>query len=234
MGLLKRVLFVMVNTYTSPKLSLGAGPLNDSVTVAYNIHQMGYDVFFLHNTTTKEFLGWLEFFFANVTQCLVVFYTGHGACLADKNGDEEDGKDEAMVFDRGYVLDDTLAEFLCRVRGACVGANPTARTILLSDCCHSGTIWDIPQNNPAKLANFPKGCVSLSAARDDQTAKQTSMDKRDQGIFTFYFWKFWNAEKTITPRAMAAKMTPVLTPFNQLLIASATSPELMNQPIFPS
>jgi hypothetical protein len=50
----------------------------------------GYDVFFLHNTTTKEFFGWLKFFFANVTESLE--------------------------------------------------ANPSARTILTSDCCHSGTI----------------------------------------------------------------------------------------------
>jgi hypothetical protein len=141
--------------------------------------------------------------------------------------------DKAMVFDRGYVLDDTLAEILCRVRVPCVQANPNARTILMSDCCHSGTIWDIPHGDPAKLARFPKGCISLSAARDDQTAKQTSMDKRDQGIFTFYFWKFWNEDKTITPTGVAAKMAPVLTPFKQLLVASASSPDLMNQPIFP-
>jgi hypothetical protein len=34
MSLLKLVPFAMVNTYTSPKLSLGAGPLNDRLTVA--------------------------------------------------------------------------------------------------------------------------------------------------------------------------------------------------------
>jgi hypothetical protein len=74
--------------------------------------------------------------------------------------------------------------------------------------------------------------LSLSAACDDQSANQTSVDKRDQGIFTFYVWKFWDEDKTITPTGMAAKAVSVLTSFKQLLVASLSSPELMDQPIF--
>jgi hypothetical protein len=48
--------------------------------------------------------------------------------------------DEAMVFDRGYILDGTLADVLCLVCGPCIQANPHARTIPTFDCCHSGTI----------------------------------------------------------------------------------------------
>jgi hypothetical protein len=228
----KHCVFILCNTYTNPKYELGPGPLNDSVTVASNLHLYGYDTVFLHNPSPILFKYWLKFIFANVEGSLVLFYTGHGASVTDRSGDEVDGRDEVMVFDNSYILDDELASLLKIYRLPLMRRNPEARTILISDCCHSGTIWDIP-DDPDKLAKFPKGVLGISAALDDQTAKQTSMDKRDQGLFSYYFWKFWREDKQITPTAIAAKMHPFLAQYSQQVVISVTSPELTDQPIFP-
>jgi hypothetical protein len=226
------VLFIVVNTYTVERLALGPGPLNDSLTVAYHLSLIGYRVVFLHNTTTLQFSRWLRFLFQNVSESLVMFYTGHGASIKDKSGDEEDGFDEVMVFNKGYILDDELGDYLIRDRGQLLKKNPNARTILISDCCHSGTLWDIDEKNP-KYPRFPKGVLSLSAALDSQTAKQTAMNKLDQGLFTFYFWNLWKDNHAITPNEVTVKLSGSLKNYKQEVLVSTTSPELRDQPIFP-
>jgi hypothetical protein len=101
--------------------------------------------------------------------------------------------------------------------------------VLISDCCHSGTIWDIP-DNPDK---FPKGVIRISAALDDQTAKQTEMEKSDHGLFSYYFWKFWREDRQISPTAIAAKMQPFLVRYSQEVVISVTSPGLVKPAHFP-
>jgi len=67
-----------------------------------------------------------------------VAYSGHGVSVPDKSGDESDGLDEAVYCADGRLaIDDEIAYVLrtfpenCRVR-------------MLMDCCHSGTIGDLP------------------------------------------------------------------------------------------
>lgn len=67
----------------------------------------------------------------------VITFSGHGTWIADEDGDEPDGRDEALCphdTDQGNLLtDDELYEiFSDRKRGA--------RIILISDSCHSGTV----------------------------------------------------------------------------------------------
>jgi hypothetical protein len=69
---------------------------------------------------------------------VVVFqYAGHGTSLPDLDGDEPDGKDEALCpFDFGngaFVIDDDLAGIWNLIPA---GVNLTC----FMDCCHSGTI----------------------------------------------------------------------------------------------
>lgn len=69
-------------------------------------------------------------------------YSGHGTQIRDTNGDEADGFDEALVpYDytsAGCILDDEL--FRIVVRPLRDGVTLTS----LMDCCHSGTILDLP------------------------------------------------------------------------------------------
>ncbi len=67
----------------------------------------------------------------------VITYSGHGTWVPDEDGDEPDGRDEALCphdITQGQILtDDELYEiFSERKRGA--------RIIVISDSCHSGSV----------------------------------------------------------------------------------------------
>ncbi|CAB9506917.1 Metacaspase-1B [Seminavis robusta] len=69
-------------------------------------------------------------------------YAGHGGSVPDTSGDEEDGYDETMIpidyKTAGHVVDDELFKVLI-----C----PMPKGVVLNclvDCCHSGTILDLP------------------------------------------------------------------------------------------
>ncbi len=71
---------------------------------------------------------------------VLLYFSGHGGCVADQNGDESDGKDEALVlYDtrlRGDTMeralrDDEFHALLQRLSGR--------RVLVLIDACHSGT-----------------------------------------------------------------------------------------------
>eukprot|EP00591_Stephanopyxis_turris_P006716 CAMPEP_0195515316 /NCGR_PEP_ID=MMETSP0794_2-20130614/6426_1 /TAXON_ID=515487 /ORGANISM="Stephanopyxis turris, Strain CCMP 815" /LENGTH=313 /DNA_ID=CAMNT_0040643719 /DNA_START=44 /DNA_END=985 /DNA_ORIENTATION=- len=71
-----------------------------------------------------------------------VHYSGHGGSVPDKNGDEEDGMDETLIpvdyQTAGQIIDDDLYSSL--VCGMPAGVTMTC----LMDCCHSGTVMDLP------------------------------------------------------------------------------------------
>jgi len=67
----------------------------------------------------------------------VITYSGHGTWVPDDDGDEADGRDEALcphdIFDGNILTDDELYEiFSQRTWGA--------RIIFISDSCHSGSV----------------------------------------------------------------------------------------------
>lgn len=107
----------------------------------------------------------------------VFYYSGHGTQVPDKDGDEEDGKDEALCFvgPQGqlaiqyFMTDDEVAELLSEV------FSEDVRILILTDCCHSGTIGDLDkpcwQNHEV---------ISMTGCADNQT----SGDIGKGGIFT--------------------------------------------------
>ena len=80
---------------------------------------------------------------ASAGDVIVFQYAGHGYQLADPDGDESDGKDEALVpidFDSGaFVVDDEIREILLTMREG------VSLTCFL-DCCHSGTRHALPDD----------------------------------------------------------------------------------------
>ncbi|KAK8837644.1 hypothetical protein M9Y10_036176 [Tritrichomonas musculus] len=224
---ISRVCFICCNTYTKPMYKLGVGPLNDSITVAANHKFMGYFIYFLHNPPAKKFLQYLQLFLAKTVEALTVYYTGHGSNITDRTGDEDDGKDEVMIFEDTYIIDDQLASILKSK------ANGKAKVVLLNDCCHSGSIWDIPDPVSAEI-EWPANIICISAADDSETAKQGRQNNSDQGFFTFFFFQEVRRNRSITPTQAQNRVSSQLKNYHQCVVVSPTRPELLNQPIFPA
>lgn len=62
-----------------------------------------------------------------------VHYSGHGASIADHNGDESDGRDETWCLYDGMMIDDELHRLWCNFRTG-------VRIVVFSDSCYSGTV----------------------------------------------------------------------------------------------
>ncbi|KAI9204858.1 caspase domain-containing protein [Polychytrium aggregatum] len=73
---------------------------------------------------------------------LFFHYSGHGATQKNTNGTEADGTDETLVpvdYERaGQIVDDDVHAILCKPLPQ--GCNLVA----FMDCCHSGTVFDLP------------------------------------------------------------------------------------------
>jgi len=79
---------------------------------------------------------------AEDSDSLFLHYSGHGGHTADESGDEKDGQDETIIpvdyQTAGQITDDVLFEELVLPLPA--GVQMTC----LMDCCHSGTVLDLP------------------------------------------------------------------------------------------
>lgn len=122
-------------------------------------------------------------------------YSGHGAQIYDRNGDERDGLDEIIVpvdyATNGIITDDEIFNILRFSR---------CRTILLFDSCNSGTVCDLQwhfdyiNNGQVKVMNTSRSLANpnilcFSGARDNQYAADAySRDQRQSvGAFTHAF-----------------------------------------------
>jgi len=110
---------------------------------------------------------------------LWIHYSGHGTYKKDGEGEERDGKDEMIVpldvRTNGCISDDILYNILSKTK--CV-------TYLVFDCCHSGSICDLPWQfnyrngritraleNRVKIDN--PNIFMISGSRDDQVSMDT-------------------------------------------------------------
>lgn len=95
---------------------------------------------------------------------LVFHFSGHGTYTKDKNGDETDGKDEALCpldYEKaGLILDDWISDSIL------VKVVENATFISFSDCCHSGTIMDL-RFNYKSLCEYKKGQIKRGIVYDE-------------------------------------------------------------------
>eukprot|EP00931_Biecheleriopsis_adriatica_P100683 TRINITY_DN75940_c0_g1_i1.p1 TRINITY_DN75940_c0_g1~~TRINITY_DN75940_c0_g1_i1.p1 ORF type:complete len:424 (+),score=107.80 TRINITY_DN75940_c0_g1_i1:72-1274(+) len=107
----------------------------------------------------------------------IFYYSGHGSQVADRDGDEDEGKDECLctVGPNGelageyFMTDDEIVDLLTS------SFKKSVRQIIICDCCHSGTMTDMGN----KKWKGREAC-SMSGCQDDQT----SGDMGKGGIFT--------------------------------------------------
>ena len=116
----------------------------------------------------------------NQTKVGYFHYSGHGTRVKDVSGDEMDGFDEALVpidYDKsGMILDDQMYSYFVK------SLNADVKLFVVTDCCHSGTILDLPylwnetgsvskehKLSQAELASLPT-IISISGCKDTQTS----------------------------------------------------------------
>lgn len=108
------------------------------------------------------------------------FFSGHGLNVPDEDGDEADGEDEAFATpDKAgelnidhVVIDDDFAKWLDRF------IPKHTRILVVTDCCHSGSICDIDSYN------YKHEIIQMSSADDSQTSLDMSTFGREGGVLT--------------------------------------------------
>lgn len=121
---------------------------------------------------------------------IVIQYSGHGLSVEDKDGDEDDMRDEAWyTVDKKIIVDD-------EVRRIVDTFSPWATVFGLIDACHSGTSLDLPlrylhdeatvqvEAKTAPVCNV----LMISGCRDTQTSADVSQGGRANGAMTSSFF----------------------------------------------
>ena len=115
-----------------------------------------------------------------------LYYSGHGTSVNDRNGDEKDGRDEALYLHKGVFTDDMINHVF--------GSVPSGVKItFIVDACCSGTIADLKyrlsfgdlESNESKL-DIKADIVMISGCEDERTSSE-SVDKitgKTQGALT--------------------------------------------------
>eukprot|EP00744_Colponema_vietnamica_P005562 GILI01008138.1.p1 GENE.GILI01008138.1~~GILI01008138.1.p1 ORF type:complete len:496 (+),score=96.33 GILI01008138.1:45-1532(+) len=100
---------------------------------------------------------------AKAGDCFFFHYSGHGSQTQDKSGDEEDGMDETLVpvdyRTAGCIIDDDIYAILCQ------NLPPGVRLTAVMDCCHSGTLMDLPYFFEATSDNMSDRSIGGAALR---------------------------------------------------------------------
>lgn len=114
----------------------------------------------------------------NTTKEIFFAFSGHGTYIKDTGKDERDGKDEVVyTLDDKYLVDDELRTILLKL-------DKTVTMYAIMDCCHSGTIVDLPyvytisggkvilsENNSTQYKSFlGKKICMISGCLDNQTS----------------------------------------------------------------
>ncbi len=72
---------------------------------------------------------------------LLLTYSGHGASLSDRGGDESDQRDEVWCLHDGLLVDDEIHHHLCKFAAG-------VRVLVVSDSCFSGSVTRDDRTTP--------------------------------------------------------------------------------------
>lgn len=140
----------------------------------------------------------------NGSDTFVFHFSGHGTTVTDFNGDEDDGKDEALcMYNGNTITDDELSDIIANC--------PTSRWLIIIDACYSGGLIrqlyatrtfginvrgvgtdgikdgffeDIKPQIGIRALGASNAGVVLSACAANETASET--DELSHGIFSYY------------------------------------------------
>lgn len=214
---MKHALCIGINDYPGTGSDL-SGCVNDANDWAEELTKRGFEVeMMLDSQATGAAMreAMARYLATAVSGDTVVFtYSGHGTWVRDDNGDEPDGRDEALVpydiAENGPLLDDELYDILSeRARGV--------RVVMISDSCHSGTVARfapstrsdadkvrflppsvfLSPEETAKAARLPRitagrprhAALLMSGCTDVEYSYDAHFDGRANGAFTYFALK---------------------------------------------
>lgn len=120
---------------------------------------------------------------------IFIHYSGHGTYITDTDNDETDGYDEALVpldyKTAGLITDDLLHDYFAYLPKLC-------RCVCVFDCCHSGTLLDLPykyyneddnsiENSESEIK---ADIITISGSRDSQTSADAFINGKWAGAMT--------------------------------------------------
>lgn len=129
---------------------------------------------------------------------LWLHYSGHGSYIHDRDGDEDDRRDETIVpldhHHHGMITDDIIHDYLAYVPTNC-------KMYCIFDCCHSGTILDLKyqyrggERNVVENANsdLRANIIMISGCSDHQTSADAFHYSKWCGAMTTSFLHSYKA-----------------------------------------
>ena len=216
----KKYALVIGINYSGTDFALN-GCINDALNVQKLLLTWGFDITLMTDNTNGPVYPNKNNIISQITSSisklnandvLVIYYSGHGAQIADTNGDEISGKDSVIVpinvQSQGYISDDYIRSLL-------VAAPSDSKIFGVFDSCNSGSVCDLRYNyydtsyrvNPGdKLSplnvrintainnNYPETnaqIMSLSGCKDDQLSYETVLDNgKVGGALTYCLLKY--------------------------------------------
>jgi len=160
---------------------------------------------------------------------LLLFYSGHGSYILDKNNNEATGKDQLIVpCDLNGILDDELKSIIQ------TNLKKDVTLIALFDCCHSGSILDLKYQYMDSLekntltenvdeSETVGNVIMISGCSDVQTSSDAKINNKNQGAMTWAFLEAFKSEKNITWRNLLIKMRNLLKQSNFSQLPQLTS-----------
>ncbi|KAK2945370.1 putative metacaspase-1 [Blattamonas nauphoetae] len=231
--------------------TLDLGPVNDAITMAELFISRGFTVVYVCDATPKEYYIWMNWLLENVEKEFVSYFSGHGTQIKDTTGKEADGLSEVMVFynektkfkNTGKsndkiqavqgITDETVEDTVMFDLIAGKDYNDT-RIVLLSDCCHSGTMFNMDQvPEGGHLMTPPFNVVCVGSAQDSQTAKQTVLGGKESGVFTYNFCQLLKQKPLSTFLDLKSYMGSQIKKY-QTIQLTGSSAALYREPILPN
>lgn len=211
----KRALCVGINNYPGVDSDL-SGCVNDCRDWQSQLGSRGFmvDTLFDEGATKVAMVRALVKLLdaSNPGDSVIFTYSGHGTWIPDLNGDEPDGRDEALcpydLSETNLLLDDELCDIIGNHK------KPGVQLAMVLDCCHSGTMTRVISMNPGhtkarylppsrfvkskdileaismaspkpKTVTLP-GIVMMAGCRDSEYSYDAHFDGKPNGAFTYF------------------------------------------------
>ena len=120
---------------------------------------------------------------------LLLFYSGHGSYILDKNNNEKTGNDQMIIpCDLNRIIDDELKNIIQN------NLKKGVTLIALFDSCFSGSVLDLKyqymdsldKNNFTENINETEttgNVIMISGCSDVQTSNDATINSNDLGVF---------------------------------------------------